>query len=59
MREGIEWQHVDYFINNVICGLVEQPHKGVLLNLGEACLIVDKVTDEVRNYSIIFLIFLA
>lgn len=47
MREGIEWQHVDYFNNKVICDLVEQPHKGVLAILDEACLSVGKVTDEV------------
>ena len=47
MREGIEWQHVDYFNNKVICDLVEQPHKGILAILDEACLSVGKVTDEV------------
>ncbi|XP_053374202.1 unconventional myosin-Id-like [Mercenaria mercenaria] len=46
MREGIEWQHVDYFNNKVICDLVEQPHKGILAILDEACLSVGKVTDE-------------
>ncbi|XP_070211520.1 unconventional myosin-Id-like [Littorina saxatilis] len=46
MREGIEWVHVDYFNNKVICDLVELPHKGVLAILDEACLSVGKVTDE-------------
>ncbi|XP_067649162.1 unconventional myosin-Id-like [Haliotis asinina] len=46
MREGIEWQHVDYFNNKVICDLVEQPHKGILAILDEACLSVGKVTDK-------------
>ncbi|XP_076437285.1 unconventional myosin-Id-like [Babylonia areolata] len=46
MREGIEWVHVDYFNNKVICDLVEAPHKGVLAILDEACLNVGKVTDE-------------
>ncbi|GFO41945.1 unconventional myosin-id-like [Plakobranchus ocellatus] len=46
MREGIEWQHVDYFNNKVICDLVELPHKGVFAILDEACLNVGKVTDE-------------
>lgn len=27
-REGIEWQHIDYFNNQIICDLVEAPHKG-------------------------------
>ncbi|XP_041366127.1 unconventional myosin-Id-like [Gigantopelta aegis] len=44
-REGIEWQHVDYFNNKVICDLVEQPHQGILAILDEACLNVGKVTD--------------
>lgn len=47
MREGIEWQHVDYFNNKIICDLVEEPHKGVLAVLDEACLVVGKVTDAV------------
>ena len=47
MKEGIEWQHVDYFNNKVICDLVEEQHKGVLAILDEACLSVGKVTDQV------------
>lgn len=45
-REGIEWQDIDYFNNQIICDLVEAPHKGVLAILDEACLNVGKVTDE-------------
>lgn len=45
-REGIEWKTIEYFNNQVICDLVEQPHKGVLAVLDEACLNVGKVTDE-------------
>lgn len=45
-REGIEWKKIEYFNNQVICDLVEQPHKGVLAVLDEACLNVGKVTDE-------------
>ena len=52
MREGIEWQHVDYFNNKVICDLVEAPHKGILAILDEACLSVGKVTDEVSIHII-------
>lgn len=47
MREGIEWQNIEYFNNQIICELVEMPHKGVLAILDEACLNVGKVTDEV------------
>ncbi|KAF4516828.1 hypothetical protein B566_EDAN006222 [Ephemera danica] len=45
-REGIQWQNIDYFNNQVICELVEQPHKGIMAILDEACLNVGKVTDE-------------
>ncbi|KAF5295154.1 hypothetical protein FQR65_LT10542 [Abscondita terminalis] len=45
-REGIEWQDIDYFNNQIICDLVEAPHKGVLAIVDEACLNVGKVTDE-------------
>ncbi|XP_029641534.1 unconventional myosin-Id isoform X2 [Octopus sinensis] len=43
--EGIEWVHVDYFNNKIICDLVEQSHKGILALLDEACLTPGKMTD--------------
>ncbi|XP_029918753.1 unconventional myosin-Ig [Myripristis murdjan] len=46
-REGITWQHIDYFNNQIIVDLVEQPHKGIISILDEACLTVGKVTDTV------------
>ncbi|CAK9813224.1 Unconventional myosin ID [Anthophora quadrimaculata] len=45
-REGIAWQNIDYFNNQIICELVEQPHKGIIAIIDEACLNVGKVTDE-------------
>ncbi|CAG2109845.1 unnamed protein product [Medioppia subpectinata] len=45
-REGIEWQHIDYFNNAIICNLVEESHKGMLAIVDEACLNVGKITDE-------------
>ncbi|ESO12657.1 hypothetical protein HELRODRAFT_187944 [Helobdella robusta] len=45
-REGIEWQHIDYFNNKIICDLVEAPHKGIFAVLDEACITVGKVTDQ-------------
>jgi len=45
-REGIEWKKIEYFNNQIICELVEQPHKGVIAVMDEACLNVGKVTDE-------------
>ena len=49
MREGIKWTNIEFFNNKIICDLVEQPHKGVLAILDEACLSVGKDTDEVRT----------
>ncbi|XP_075995449.1 unconventional myosin-Ig [Genypterus blacodes] len=46
-REGITWQHIDYFNNQIIVDLVDQPHKGIISMLDEACLSVGKVTDTV------------
>lgn len=51
-REGIEWQNIDFFNNQIICDLVEQPHKGILAILDEACLNVGKVTDEVSDCNL-------
>ncbi|XP_062978231.1 unconventional myosin-Ig-like [Elgaria multicarinata webbii] len=45
-REGIEWQHIEYFDNQIIVDLVEEPHKGIVAILDEACLTVGKVTDS-------------
>ncbi|XP_075867895.1 unconventional myosin-Ig isoform X2 [Nelusetta ayraudi] len=46
-REGIMWTHIDYFNNQIIVDLVEQPHKGIISILDEACLTVGNVTDTV------------
>lgn len=48
-REGIAWQNIDYFNNQIICDLVEEPHKGVLSVIDEACLNVGKINDEVSH----------
>ena len=45
-REGIQWEHIEYFNNVVICQLIEQQHKGIIALMDEACLNVGKVTDE-------------
>jgi myosin I len=45
-REGIAWTNVEYFNNQVICDLVEAPHKGMISIMDEACLTVGKVNDE-------------
>lgn len=46
-QEGIEWQTVEFFNNQIICDLVERQHQGVLAIMDEACLNVGKITDEV------------
>uniref|UniRef100_A0A2P2HYR1 Myosin-IA-like n=1 Tax=Hirondellea gigas TaxID=1518452 RepID=A0A2P2HYR1_9CRUS len=46
LREGIEWQKIDYFNNQIICDLVEQNHQGIIAILDEGCLNVGKITDE-------------
>ncbi|CAD6998474.1 myosin-IA [Ceratitis capitata] len=45
-REGIEWTNIEYFNNKIICDLIEQPHKGMIAIMDEACLSVGKVNDE-------------
>ncbi|XP_068790097.1 unconventional myosin-Ig [Struthio camelus] len=44
-REGIAWQSIEYFNNELIVELVEQPHRGILALLDEACLAAGTVTD--------------
>nr|XP_023667742.1 unconventional myosin-Ig-like isoform X1 [Paramormyrops kingsleyae] len=44
-REGIPWQQIEYCNNQIIVDLVEEPHKGIISILEEACLGVGKVTD--------------
>ncbi|XP_071562169.1 unconventional myosin ID [Temnothorax nylanderi] len=46
-KEGIAWQNIEYFNNQIICDLVEQAHKGMIAIMDEACLNVGKVTDEI------------
>lgn len=46
-KEGIEWQNIDFFNNQIICDLVEAPHKGVLAIVDDACkMTAERVTDE-------------
>ncbi|XP_060522962.1 unconventional myosin ID isoform X2 [Cylas formicarius] len=46
-REGIEWTNIEYFNNQIICDLVEAPHKGVMAIMDDACkMTAEKVTDE-------------
>nr|XP_039269544.1 unconventional myosin-Ia-like isoform X1 [Styela clava] len=45
IQEGIEWIHIDYFDNEIICKLIEQPHTGILSMLDEECLRPGEATD--------------
>ncbi|XP_039952854.1 unconventional myosin ID [Bactrocera tryoni] len=45
-REGVEWTKIEYFNNEIICELIEQPHKGMIAIMDEACLSVGKINDE-------------
>ena len=45
-REGIQWEHIDYFNNFIICQLVDESHKGIIAIMDEACLNVGKITDS-------------
>lgn len=37
---------MEYFNNQIICDLIETPHKGLISIMDEACLTVGKITDE-------------
>lgn len=41
------FSQIEYFNNQIIVDLVEQPHKGIISVLDEACLTAGKVTDTV------------
>uniref|UniRef100_A0A8D1NRL1 Unconventional myosin-Ib n=2 Tax=Sus scrofa TaxID=9823 RepID=A0A8D1NRL1_PIG len=46
IREGIEWTHIEYFNNAIICDLIENNTNGILAMLDEECLRPGTVTDE-------------
>uniref|UniRef100_A0A8D2ITS2 Myosin IB n=1 Tax=Varanus komodoensis TaxID=61221 RepID=A0A8D2ITS2_VARKO len=46
IREGIEWTHIEYFNNAIICDLIESNQNGILAMLDEECLRPGAVTDE-------------
>uniref|UniRef100_A0A6P7GQK3 Unconventional myosin IC n=1 Tax=Diabrotica virgifera virgifera TaxID=50390 RepID=A0A6P7GQK3_DIAVI len=37
-KEGIVWQHIEYFDNKIICELIEEKHKGLIAYMDEECL---------------------
>ncbi|XP_065053093.1 unconventional myosin-Ia-like [Rhopilema esculentum] len=46
VREGVEWIHIDYFNNAIICDLIEKQNTGILALLDEECLRPGDVTDK-------------
>uniref|UniRef100_G1NSF7 Unconventional myosin-Ib n=2 Tax=Myotis lucifugus TaxID=59463 RepID=G1NSF7_MYOLU len=46
IREDIEWTHIDYFNNAIICDLIENNTNGILAMLDEECLRPGTVTDD-------------
>ncbi|XP_046992260.1 unconventional myosin IC isoform X1 [Schistocerca americana] len=45
LKEGIEWEPVEYFNNKVICDLIEEKHKGIIALMDEECLRPGEPTD--------------
>ncbi|XP_014666080.1 PREDICTED: unconventional myosin-Ic-like isoform X2 [Priapulus caudatus] len=45
LREGIEWEPVEYFNNKIICDLIEEKHRGIIAILDEECLLPGETTD--------------
>ncbi|XP_043474032.1 unconventional myosin IC isoform X3 [Leptopilina heterotoma] len=45
LREGIEWEHIHYFNNKVICDLIEEKYKGIISLMDEECLRPGDPTD--------------
>lgn len=37
-KEGIQWQHISYFDNKIICDLIEEKHRGLIAFMDEECL---------------------
>ncbi|XP_077175611.1 unconventional myosin-Ib isoform X2 [Paroedura picta] len=46
IREDIEWTHIEYFNNAIICDLIENNQNGILAMLDEECLRPGVVTDD-------------
>lgn len=60
LREGIEWEPVEYFNNNIIINLIEEKHKGIISLLDEECLrpgdtsdqtFLNKLCDNLSNHN--------
>ncbi|PAA56828.1 hypothetical protein BOX15_Mlig020403g1 [Macrostomum lignano] len=45
-REGIQWEHIQYFNNEPICELIDRPTSGLFALLDETCLRPGQLTDR-------------
>ncbi|CAB4016632.1 unconventional myosin-Ia-like isoform X5, partial [Paramuricea clavata] len=45
VREGIEWTHIEYFNNSVICDLIEKSNVGIIAMVDEECLRPGQASD--------------
>ncbi|XP_066139417.1 unconventional myosin IC [Euwallacea fornicatus] len=45
-KEGIQWEHVVYFDNKIICDLIEEKHKGLIAFMDEECLRPGEPSDK-------------
>ncbi|XP_061383867.1 unconventional myosin IC isoform X2 [Danaus plexippus] len=45
LREGIEWEPIEYFNNIVICDLIEERHRGIISILDDECLRPGEAND--------------
>lgn len=45
-KEGIQWTHVEYFDNKIICELIEEKHKGLIAFMDEECLRPGEPNDK-------------
>ncbi|XP_059052056.1 unconventional myosin IC isoform X1 [Achroia grisella] len=46
LREGIEWEPIEYFNNIIICDLIEAKHKGIIAILDDECLRPGDASDS-------------
>ncbi|EEC12472.1 myosin IA, putative, partial [Ixodes scapularis] len=52
IHEGIQWEHIDYFNNAIICDLIEKNNHGILAMLDEECLRPEPVSDDTFLYKL-------
>lgn len=60
LKEGIEWQNIEFFDNKIICDLIEEKHRGIIALMDEECLrpgepsdatLIAKMHNSFRNHK--------